>query len=1555
MMKASFLLIAGLMYGFAYGQDNKPVNATIPAPTLPVVNTMSNFTPGGSYNFVRVFTPRAPYTSAQSWSGQEGQTVDQVTEYMDGLGRPLQRVSKMAGADANHRDIVQGFVYDAFGRESEQYLPYVSGSSDGNFKANIFTEINTYMASQYPGEQVFFSKTTFESSPLNRVLKAAAPGNSWAGSNVGVSTAYLINEESDQVVQWGVDQNGSITGGQSGSGGNALFYSSGQLFKTLVTDERGARVIEFKDKEGKVILKRVEYKAGAPWLETYYIYDDFGLLRWVLSPKAVAKAKQSNGLSFILDAIILDQLCFKYQYDQKDRMIVKKVPGAGEMYMVYDKRDRLVFTQDANLKVKHQWLVSMYDGLNRPTLTGLVDLNMSRELLQAHVDGVNLNNGSVTVNAESSGSSLAANLQFNNRETGRVEYKAKTSIAFLPGFVSEDGANFVAEIVDGGNEPFTDQIDVLGNPIPAGAPFNALIITHYDNYSWTNKQYDESYRMKVNSGTNQFFESLPTQMAQEQVNVKSMVTGTRVKVGDENGFSPTGAWLSTVSFFDEKGRVIQVQSDNHKGGKEISTNLYNFSGAVLSSYRHHENPSAEGGTIDVRTDICLDAWNRVMKIEKIINDDEAGKAVVLANEYLPNGTVKTKSLGKARTTGGAYSSDPLEELDYSYNIRGWLKGVNKDIVQNESPMNRWFSMELSYEYGFQGNQLNGNIAGIKWRTRGDDRSRAYGFGYDLANRLLYGDFNQLETGTWSRAAGLDFRTKMGNGTDADMAYDENGNIKQMQHWGLKGVQSTQIDNLSYKYLDGDKSNRLLNVIDGFNDVSTKLGDFRTSTRYNTIVPNKSATAIDYEYDANGNMVTDQNKDIVAAGSNTNGIIYNHLNLPIKIRVAADAANTQKGEIVYFYDATGRKLAKKVLEAPAAYNQNTSKTTTTDYLGEFTYENDKLQFLAHEEGRARYVLNSETNIWGWVFDYFVKDHLGNIRMVLTDEQKTDKYPVATMETSRATDEEKVYANMNTRAPLPAGYPEDNFFTPNERVAETRGTGNKIGPSILLKVMSGDKVNVSVSSWYRTNHTDPIEQANPLNDLLSALATSVAPVSSGKVLQSDLLSSGFLTTDLTDFLNDRQMISGRPRAGVHWVLLDEQFRVVADASSWQQVPDELVYQNASSSPQVYRHNIPALDVTRNGYLYIYVGNETKHTSVFFDNLNVTHVRGPLIEETHYYPFGLTMAGISSKALNGNAENNFKYNGKEEQTDEFSDGSGIEYYDYGARMYDMQIGRWHVIDPLAEKMTITSPYSSSFNNPIKYKDEDGQIPIIPWIIKATVGAAADMLAQASMAYLFDPDVSSWSQAFEKVNWWQVSRSGLESLIPWKTPLGRIGNAAITAVGDVLANAANDPSNYSAEQAGMDFLVGFIGDLAGGGMGELLSRYGAKKVAKGLVEKLGWSPRKSHSITGLWHSATDGNFVGDLANRLGDVVEDIDVNYEFAGGSGDIDILTSKINIEVKSGGKMKLKQSAKNQNYAKSTGKGYILYMPKATKTQIAAASNKGITVYTTEEQLKNALGQ
>ncbi|MBN8687586.1 MAG: hypothetical protein J0M10_11215 [Chitinophagales bacterium] len=84
---------------------------------------------------------------------------------------------------------------------------------------------------------------------------------------------------------------------------------------------------------------------------------------------------------------------------------------------------------------------------------------------------------------------------------------------------------------------------------------------------------------------------------------------------------------------------------------------------------------------------------------------------------------------------------------------------------------------------------------------------------------------------------------------------------------------------------------------------------------------------------------------------------------------------------------------------------------------------------------------------------------------------------------------------------------------------------------------------------------------------------------------------------------------------------------------------------------------------------------------------------------------MSGLSSKALAfGSPENKLKYNGKEEQRNEFSDGSGMEWMDYGARMYDAQVGRWGVIDLLSEKYISYSPFTYCINNTVNYIDFDG-----------------------------------------------------------------------------------------------------------------------------------------------------------------------------------------------------------------------------------------------------------
>jgi RHS repeat-associated protein len=193
-------------------------------------------------------------------------------------------------------------------------------------------------------------------------------------------------------------------------------------------------------------------------------------------------------------------------------------------------------------------------------------------------------------------------------------------------------------------------------------------------------------------------------------------------------------------------------------------------------------------------------------------------------------------------------------------------------------------------------------------------------------------------------------------------------------------------------------------------------------------------------------------------------------------------------------------------------------------------------------------------------------------------------------------------------------------------------------------------------------------------------------------------------------------------------------------------------------------------------------------------------------------------------------YGFNGKEKLDEIFGDGNA---YDFGERGYDPRTGRMWSVDPLTDQMPAWSPYSYAFNSPIRFVDKDGEIPILPLLLKAGAAGAADLMAQAATNYYFNPETSSnVEKSFGAVSWWQVSRSALEGLIPWKTPGGRIGRAAGTAIGDVMINAFDQGTNYTKEKAVQDFAVGFIGDLAGGGMGELVTKYGAQNVAKGLLK---------------------------------------------------------------------------------------------------------------------------
>jgi RHS repeat-associated protein len=1264
---------------------------------------------GAVVNYVRTWDAKAPQTEASKILVTASiDSFIMTTQYMDGLGRPVQTVIKQITPSG--KDMVTSSVYDEFGREQFKYLPFAANNtggnasiSDGLFKLNPFQQqaafydnSNGLSPIKGQGETYFYSKTAFEPSPLNRVTNAYAPGNSWVGNSVGVGQQYLINTASDSVRIWLAGSNPSDVPTTSAT------YNAGQLYKNVTNDEISKQVIEYKDKEGKVILKKVQLSnnpgtAHMGWVCTYYVYDDFGNLRFVLQPKAVESILGSWNIS----PTVRDELCFYYGYDSRNRMTTKKVPGSGEVYMIYDARDRLVYTQDAGMRGRNWWLTTVYDWLNRPVLTAMMTYIGTRASLENFAaDPANLNAPSTIL---VQGSNMASSLSFSTREPGRTLYQASTSIEFTNGFESEIAAEFTAKI-DPTTTSSSTTIASNSNPFPSGATYRALTITNYDTYTATAKIYSTLNNSKLSNSSNFFPE--PIQSANTAM-TKGFVTSTKVWLMESNDLT-AGRWLETTTFYNDRGRVIEVQSDNAAEGKDTVTSLYDFSGKVLCTYQSHNNPQSTSGITRVRTSMQYDALGRVLSVQKQINDAGANKTIVL-NEYDALGQLKQKTLGAS-----------LETIKYDYNIRGWLLGANRSDLAGNGSSNSKFAFDLGYDKQINNSgqnysvaQFNGNISGMIWKSAGDGVRRKYDFSYDAANRLMQGAFTQNNNGSIWNSDEMNYSIKMGDGTNTSTAYDANGNILAMKQWGWK-LSNLLIDDLSYSYFPN--SNQLLKVTDGVQQ-DNHLGDF--------IDREEPVFGQDYEYDYNGNLIKDINKDIQYDGGIAGSIIYNHLNLPTEIGIADG-----RKMIYYTYDAAGNKLQKKTVELLSP--DKGSITTTTNYISGFIYESkstlpdgpanpdysNRLLFFGHEEGRIRPLTDGNNNITSFAYDYFLKDHLGNVRMVLTDEQKQDKYPVASLETAKVATEQGFYS-INTNQVVDASianglssYTNDNGIgnnpsdpgfeqTNSQKLYKLNSNSAKMGLGITLKVMAGDRIDVWGKSYYNQNNTGGrnANSAVPVLDILEGLLAGSAISSTHQGITAAQLNGLPTTTQginglLGNETSDNNLSDQVPKAYINYLFFDDQFKCVG--SGFSKV-------GSNGALKDHHSELTNLAAQKNGYVYIYCSNESP-VNVFFDNLQVVHTRGAILEETHYYPFGLAMNGISSKAA-GSQVNNIKYNGKEEQQQEFSDGTGLETYDYGSRMQDPQIGRWWQIDPMAGKYFSSTPYNYVDGNPIVRNDLDGE----------------------------------------------------------------------------------------------------------------------------------------------------------------------------------------------------------------------------------------------------------
>lgn len=279
------------------------------------------------YTKTRNYTAERTYMDASSQTGSGGARIVSDIVYTDCFGRKEQEI-QVGGSPGGNADLVLSYTYNMMGQVEKEYLPYAKTGNNGAFDKFSPERWSVYGT----GEQAYaYNLTQYEDSPLMRVSRKMGPGKAWHTSDKSVRVTYGMNS-TNEVRCYKVSSSGSLIA----SG----FYGAGKLEVIVETDEDGHRSKTYTDSNERTLL--TVSVNGEDSLATYYVYDDRNCLRYVLPPEASHRLAEAG----TTDISVLHSLAYSYEYDKLNRMISKRLPGCAPIYMVYDRRDRLVLSQD---------------------------------------------------------------------------------------------------------------------------------------------------------------------------------------------------------------------------------------------------------------------------------------------------------------------------------------------------------------------------------------------------------------------------------------------------------------------------------------------------------------------------------------------------------------------------------------------------------------------------------------------------------------------------------------------------------------------------------------------------------------------------------------------------------------------------------------------------------------------------------------------------------------------------------------------------------------------------------------------------------------------------------------------------------------------------------------------------------------------------------------------------------------------------------------------------------------------------------------------------------